>query len=238
MEQIRWRYNSWHILGIITVAGLLATTMWSYSQAAGTAVSVCVKRSGLVYIIGDGFRRSECRGADTLLTLGVEGPVGPQGPQGEAGPQGIQGPQGLQGEPGVPGEQGPQGVQGEPGPVGPIGPQGATGPQGMQGPQGLQGIPGPAGAVGGFPDVYVRSTIVAIPSVAEWAGAIEGAASCDIGDKLLSGGYAINTGGVDVTRSVPFPFFAQPTWVVTVVNQIGGAKTLTVYAYCAHTTPL
>jgi len=92
-----------HILvaAVLAVAGVL----YGYSslRAAGDTITVCVKRSGLVYVIGEGFRRSECGPRDQLLSWGTEGVPGPQGPQGEAGPQGPQG---------EPGEQGPQGPQG------------------------------------------------------------------------------------------------------------------------------
>jgi hypothetical protein len=135
------------------------------------------------------------------------------------------------GEQGPPGPQGPQGPQGETGPQGPQGSQGTTGPQG---PQGVQGPPGPAGTAT-FPNVYIRTVTVTVPPLSEFAGLTEGMAECDAGDKLLSGGFQVNTGGVYTVRSEPFPFFAQPAWVAGVINETDGAKVLTVKAYCADT---
>jgi len=136
-------------------------------------------------------------------------------PEPQAGPQGPQG------------EMGPQGPQGEVGPAGPQGPQGETGPQGPQ---------GPAGSMGEFPQVYVNTVSVTVLPISEWGGSTEGVAACDTGDKLLSGGMRVNTGGTYFLRSEPFPFFAQPSWVGAVVNQNEGTKTLTVHAYCADTS--
>lgn len=142
------------------------------------------------------------------------GETGPQGPQGEVGPQGPQG------------EVGPQGPQGE---------QGEPGEQGPQGEQGIQGPPGPAGSTS-FPNTYIRTTVVTVQPISVWGGSTEGVASCDVGDKLLSGGMMVNSGETSFIRSEPFPFFAQPSWVGAVVNENEGTKTLTVKAYCADTT--
>jgi len=113
-----------HLLGAAVLALVLGLAGYSSLRAAGDTITVCVKRSGLVYVIGDGFRRSDCRPNDSLLSWGSEGTPGPQG------------------------EQGPQG---EPGPQGPAGADGAQGPQGEQGPQGPQG---PAGTGGDASALY------------------------------------------------------------------------------------
>jgi hypothetical protein len=85
------------------------------SRAAGREITICVKRSGLVYVIGDGFRRSECRGTDQLISWSAESVPGPQGPAGAHGVDGTNGAPGADGAAGPQGPQGPQGAQGVPG---------------------------------------------------------------------------------------------------------------------------
>jgi len=105
--------------------------LWTYSQAnENTAISVCVKKSGLVFVVGDGFRREDCKKNESLLTWNI---MGPKGQKGDKGDKGDQGPIGLTGSAGATGSQGPQGepgLQGEQGPTGLQGPQGETGPAG------------------------------------------------------------------------------------------------------------
>lgn len=111
---------------VIFIFVLMATVgVWSYVRANGNEISVCVKKNGLVYVIGEGFKRQDCKNNDTLLTFNVQGLPGPQG------------------------EVGLQGPQGEPGPIGPTGPmgeQGVQGPEGLTGPQGLPGKNAVSGA--------------------------------------------------------------------------------------------
>src|SRR3989344_6196884 len=105
------------IISIVTVG--LTIGLWTYSQAIGDTINVCVKKSGLIYVIGDGFRRSDCKNNDTLLSWNTQGPKGdpgPQGLQGEIGPMGTNGDKGDTGEQGPIGLMGLQGIQGEPGP--------------------------------------------------------------------------------------------------------------------------
>lgn len=67
---------------------------------------MCVRRTGLVYIVGEGFRREDCRGRDQLITWSTQGTPGPQGEPGQQGPQGPAGPQGPQGPAGTGGATG------------------------------------------------------------------------------------------------------------------------------------
>ncbi len=124
---------------------------------------------------------------------GLPGEVGPQGPQGDPGGMGLQGDVGPQGEPGAMGPQGDVGPQGEPGAMGPqgeVGPQGpqgepgAMGPQGEVGPQGPQGDPAPAPVL-----TYYRVDSEASANPGRMKTLM---ASCDEGDILTGGGYAIS----------------------------------------------
>src|SRR3989344_4512667 len=130
-----------YIIGIVSFAVIgLTVGLWSYSQASeGGTISICVKKSGLVYVIGAGFRREDCKKNESLLTWNTQGIQGPKGDTGIAGPQG---PQGEKGDKGDPGEQGSKGNQGIPGQQGDKGDTGVQGPAGPQGEMGLQGASG------------------------------------------------------------------------------------------------
>lgn len=87
-----------HIVIIIGVASIgIVTGFWTYSRAAGNTITACVEKDGDLYIIGDGFKRTECKKNDTLFSWNI---VGPQGPKGDKGDSGEQGVQGQKGEPG------------------------------------------------------------------------------------------------------------------------------------------
>lgn len=81
--------------GITVLIGVL----WTYTQATGDEITVCVNKSGVVHMVGEGFRRADCKNNETLVTWNVQGPKGDKGDQGEQGPVGPQGPQGEPGEP-------------------------------------------------------------------------------------------------------------------------------------------
>lgn len=85
------------ILIISIVAVGLTIGLWTYTRAAGDTISVCVKKSGLVYVIGEGFRRDDCKKNDKLLTWNIQGLKGDKGDKGDTGEQGIQGEKGLSG---------------------------------------------------------------------------------------------------------------------------------------------
>ncbi|OGI60912.1 hypothetical protein A2641_00795 [Candidatus Nomurabacteria bacterium RIFCSPHIGHO2_01_FULL_37_25] len=97
------------IIGVGIFSLALVLGIWSYSQATGNEITICAKKSGLVYVIGDGFRRADCKKNDQLLTWNVvgikgdkgdkgdTGDVGPRGPIGETGPQGLKGDKGDSG---------------------------------------------------------------------------------------------------------------------------------------------
>ncbi len=94
--------------------GILALAIfgfWSISRAE-VSVTFCANRLGNVYVVGEGFRKANCRAGDTQLPTGSQGAQGPAGPQGEPGPAGAVGPAGS------PGPIGPMGPQGEPGTAG------------------------------------------------------------------------------------------------------------------------
>lgn len=70
---------------------------WVYTKANGEEITVCVRRNGLMYVVGEGFRRGECRRSETLLSWDKQGTSGPQGEKGDKGDVGEQGEDGQDG---------------------------------------------------------------------------------------------------------------------------------------------
>ena len=83
--------NKWVALSLVMLFGLLFG-VWGYTNALGEQITLCVKKSGFVYVIGQDFKQEECETDDFLLSWGAPGP---QGPEGEIGLQGPMGPPGL-----------------------------------------------------------------------------------------------------------------------------------------------
>ena len=131
-------------------------------------LTVCIKDNGLVYAIGNGFHKADCKKNDKLFTFdwntiggvgatgasGATGQTGPTGPSGfgetgSTGPAGATGANGVQGDIGEKGETGPTGLSGagETGATGIAGIIGATGQTGPTGPSGF-GETGPTGGIG------------------------------------------------------------------------------------------
>jgi hypothetical protein len=198
----------------LVLAGVLAAVVglygFSVTRATGDTVTICVKRSGLVYVIGDGFRRSECRGTDQLISWNTEGVPGPQGPAGADGANGADG------------AQGPQGEQG---------PAGADGADGAQGPQGPQG---PAGTGGGTLNTYQRTATN--PSIPPSDVALIDA-QCDAGDRIISGGFTLGNPKLQVVESHA-NLGAPQAWRVGIYNSHALLDhAASVFALCSDITP-
>jgi len=113
--KIKINMNNKKFAILILAMAVIFAGVWTYTKAEGGEISVCVKKSGLVYVIGSSFRRQDCKKNDSLLTwnaTGLQGPKGDKGDTGDQGPIGLTGPQGIQGEPGPKGGAGEQGVAG------------------------------------------------------------------------------------------------------------------------------
>ena len=114
----KYKFSVVIVVGIVilSISGFYAVT-----KAEIGAITACIQKNGLVHFIGTGFKRSDCKKNEQLVTWNTQGATGPQGP---VGPMGSQGPIGLQGEPGLAGSQGETGA---------VGSQGQIGPQGIPG---------------------------------------------------------------------------------------------------------
>lgn len=108
------------LASVMLVAGVVAFSVISFAiaEATSSTITVCVKKGGTMYMVGEGFKRADCKDNSELISWNTTGPQGPQGVPGVAGPAGQQGPIGLTGANGVPGLDGPQGPQGVQGPAG------------------------------------------------------------------------------------------------------------------------
>jgi hypothetical protein len=58
----------------------------SYIQASpnheyNAQIQLCIKNSGTVFIVGEGFRKADCRRNDRLISINTTGIPGPQGPR-------------------------------------------------------------------------------------------------------------------------------------------------------------
>lgn len=205
---------------LIMVVGLSsALASWTVARAESSAVTVCVKKNGMLYVVGEGFRRADCKNNDQLLDWNVGGTPGPQGPQGPMGPQGEPGLQGI------PGEQGP------------VGPQGPTGNDGSPGSAGPQGPVGPAGAGASVSTLYsvLEFGYVSPNSIRTFLP------SCRAGDQLLSGGHTFGTvpdeGGRTLLVSESRPAFPY-TWRVSFANTHPVLDFyVNAYAWCNDLTP-
>jgi len=181
-------------VGILSLALVLG--LWSYSKAEGNEITVCAKKGGFMYVIGAGFKKSDCKKNDQLLTWNVAGLKGDKGDKGDTGPAGPQGPKGDKGD------AGENGIQGE---IGPIGPQGPVGNQGINGISGYEKITAYS-AIGDNSRVTVTAT-------------------CPEGKKVISGGFAYNGVYTDYGGSRFFVRANGPStessWT-TIVHQFDG----------------
>ena len=70
---------------VVLVLGLIIG-LWTYGNANNDAgeITACANRSGLIRLIGDGFRRDECRRNETAVSWNTEGEQGEKGDKGDS----------------------------------------------------------------------------------------------------------------------------------------------------------
>lgn len=65
------------IISFVILGSVLG--LWAYSKADGGTISVCVNKTGVMYMVGQGFIRNNCMKNDKLLTWNIQGPPRPTG---------------------------------------------------------------------------------------------------------------------------------------------------------------
>lgn len=225
--------NYKRILVVFAATAVIATlAWWGLAKAEGTMITICVKNNGSVYVIGEGFRRADCRRNDQLLSWNVSGVPGPQGPTGPTGPQGPSGNDGASGALGA---------------IGPVGPQGPAGNDGAPGATGLTGPQGPAGSGGGRitrtgGDIYSNIYDSSVSQTLAPGTSATIVAHCYGGenDVVLNGGYFItNNQFFQVFSSQPHEGYLSDTmgWEIY-ISALPGSYTEHVIAHvralCIH----
>jgi hypothetical protein len=168
------------------------------------SLTVCVKNNGAMYVVGEGFRKADCKKNDRLISLDLQGPKGDKGSKGDKGEQGEPGPvgpagiggTGLQGLPGLSAFDLALGVgftgnvnQWLASLIGPQGPKGDPGESGVDGYTPIRGVDyfdGGTGSMGpqglkGDPGIKGDSSLVVVTDESP-------------GDLCTFGGYRIKTG--------------------------------------------
>lgn len=183
----------------------------SVSPVEVQQLTVCVKYNGLMYVIGQGFTKADCRQNDQLISFSY-GSTGATGITGATGPIGATGISGLDGPTGPTGSQGPTGATGF---------QGTTGPQG---PTGVSGVSNYERVVGTMsPDDELLKTAVA---------------DCPSGKKVIGGGFLTDnrsdSGEIAVASNGPID---DDTWqVIAGVDSSSGEASFSIQAVaiCAN----
>lgn len=75
------------LVGLLFGMGIVGST--PVTVASGPEMTVCVTKGGIMHLIGDDFKRSDCKKNEKLLTFNAVGQPGPQGAEGVAGKDGT-----------------------------------------------------------------------------------------------------------------------------------------------------
>jgi hypothetical protein len=101
------------MLSVGIIIGSVVVGTISITKASSNAeLTVCVTKDGTMHLVGDSFKRSDCKKNEQLISFNTQGPKGDKGDTGARGPRGETGATGAQGIQGITGPMGPQGPQG------------------------------------------------------------------------------------------------------------------------------
>lgn len=108
------------LVGVVVISlPLILSPIVHAEEENPLSVTLCVKNSGTVFMIGEGFKVADCKNNDKLINIdlsqGTQGPKGDKGDKGDTGDIGLQGEVGPQGLPGVDGKDGINGQDGSDG---------------------------------------------------------------------------------------------------------------------------
>ena len=93
-------------VGII-IGSVIVGTISITKASSNAELTICVTKDGTMHLVGNSFKRSDCKKNEQLISFNA------QGPKGDKGDTGATGAQGLQGIAGPMGPIGPQGIPGE-----------------------------------------------------------------------------------------------------------------------------
>src|SRR4051812_42653929 len=106
------------IAAVLSIAvvflGVLGMAASQANAATPQSLTLCVKTGGVVFVVGEGFKKTDCKKNDQLISFslsetGDKGPTGDQGAVGPTGAAGAVGSIGPIGDKGPTGDKGPQG---------------------------------------------------------------------------------------------------------------------------------
>lgn len=116
------------MLSVSVIIGSLVVGSISITKANSNAeITICVTKDGTTHMIGNNFKRDDCKKNEKLVTFNVQGPKGDTGAMGLKGDIGANGLQGIAGLIGAKGEKGDKGDPGLDGAKGEVGSQGSKG---------------------------------------------------------------------------------------------------------------
>ena len=195
-------------------------------------LSVCmVPASGTLYRIGLLGAPPTCVASTHVPYKLLPGATGPAGAAGQPGVPGVSGQPGAAGAAGPAGAAGAAGSAGAPGVPGSPGPQGSTGPAGSMGPVGPTGQIGPSGITG-------RRLISQLLTV-ETATLFQSSLTCPSGFVPISGGIRQTAAPAAVfagSHPGSAATFDESTQYLSVYNNTGWPRTVTMYALCVPRT--
>jgi hypothetical protein len=89
--------NSSRLPLTFSCAALLLTffaASWGWLYAEGAEIKACANDRGVIYMVGDGFAKTQCAKNEKLISWNVSGAQGPQGEKGDKGDKGEPGEEG------------------------------------------------------------------------------------------------------------------------------------------------
>lgn len=159
------------LVGVVVISlPLILSPIVHAEEENPLSVTLCVKNSGTVFMIGQGFKVADCKNNDKLININLS--QGTQGPKGDKGDTGNTGPQGEVGPQGYPGADGANGIDGT---------DGLNGKDGIDGTNGTDGINGTNGVSG-----WYKSEGPVIPTTGT---DLTTSAKCPAGKKVVGGGF-------------------------------------------------
>lgn len=88
-------FKRWGIIAFAAVVAILLAGWFYVTASDADKITVCVKQSGLMFLRGEGFRKTECLKGESTLSWNIQGIPGEKGDAGVDGKNGIDGKDGV-----------------------------------------------------------------------------------------------------------------------------------------------